>query len=97
MKKIQINEDEVSLPYLESLEKAVNIRKQQRSIYKDEYLNDSIQFLILTIENKIKRIKGTIQDDKIVNNIENCEDSILDAINYLIFLNCVINKLEKEK
>ena len=92
MKKIQINEDEVSLPYLESLEKAVNIRKQKRSIYKDEYLNDSIQFLILTIENKIKRIKGHIENDTIINDIEKCEDNILDAVNYLIFLNCVINK-----
>ena len=92
MKEIIISESEVSLPYLETLEKAVNVRKEKRKIYKDEYLNDSVQFLILTIENKLKRVKGHIENDTIINDVEKAEDNILDAINYLIFLNCVLNR-----
>ena len=91
-KEIKISEDDVSLPYLESLEKAVNIRKNRRKIYKDEYLTDSPEFLILTIENKLKRVKGHIENNTVLNEIENCEDSILDAVNYLLFLNCVLQK-----
>ncbi|MAG47095.1 hypothetical protein CL617_00690 [archaeon] len=93
-KELIVKGDEVSEPYVETLEKVIDIRKDRRRIYKDEYINDSIDFLILIIENKMKRIRQTINDDKIVNDIEKCEDSILDAINYLIFLNCVINKNE---
>ncbi len=90
--EITINSDDVSLPYLKALEKAIKIRKDKRSIYKDEYLNDSIEFLMLTIENKLKRIKMNISNNTVINDVEKCEDNILDAVNYLLFLNCVIKK-----
>ena len=92
MKEIKISDEDVSLPYLESLEKTVNIRKNRRKIYKDEYLTDTPLFLMLTIENKLKRVKGHIENNTIINDVEMCEDSILDAVNYLLFLNCVLQK-----
>ena len=90
MKEIKIIEDEVGIDYLNAIEKAIAIRKQRRTIYGDKFMEDSVQFLLLTIENKMKRLKGNIENNIVVNNVENAEDSILDAVNYLLFLDCVI-------
>jgi len=82
---MEIKETEVGLDYLEALRKVILIRKQRRKFYSDSFLDDDIYTLICFVEGKLNRFK-------ISNNFENKEDSIIDAINYLIFILCDLNK-----
>lgn len=93
--KVEIDSNDVNEEYLKAIEKAINIRKNKRLIYKDTFLSDSIEFLKLQLENKLKRLNLCIVNNNIINNIENAEDSLIDMINYAAFLIAVINKEKK--
>ena len=75
--------------YIRVLEEVLKIRESRRSIWKDSFLNENEKDLLVLIEGKIKRFKNT-------NNIIYKIDSLRDAINYIIFLLCVINKNNKK-
>lgn len=90
-KELIVKEEEVGKEFLLELEKLITIRKNKRLIYQDQYLEDIPLFLLMQIENKIKRIKSHINNNTINNDIEKCEDNCLDCAIYSIFLSIVLN------
>ncbi len=87
-----IDKNEVGSEFYEELVKMINIRKERRKIYHDTYLEDTLEFLLLQIENKIKRIKMHIQNSTELNSIEKAEDNALDIGNYSLFLAAILKK-----
>ena len=95
-KQLIIKEEEVGLDFLLILEKLIKIRKDKRIIYQDTYLEDTHDFLLMQIENKIKRTKLQILNKSSDNNIEKLEDNLLDCAVYCIFLAAKINMGDKK-
>jgi len=81
--------------YVLSVIKAAKIREDKKKIYGDTYLEDSIEFLLSQVKNKIKRIDLHFANKTEDNDIEKVNDNILDAVNYLLFLNTVLENKKK--
>lgn len=89
---MEIKKDEVGEKYYEALKKMIEIRKDRRKIYGDTFLEDSKDFLLMQIENKIKRIRLHITNQTEINDTEKAEDNSLDIANYALFLACILNR-----
>ena len=92
--KYEIDSNRVGEDFCIKLAKLISIRAEKRAIYGDTYLQDSKDFFLLQIENKLKRVKIHLENKTESNNIEKCEDNLLDLAIYSLFLSSV---LEKEK
>ncbi len=92
---LNIFEETVGKEYLEMLEKMVEIRTKKREIYHDTYLEDSYDFLILQIENKLKRIRLHLTNDSSLEGDEKAVDNALDAANYILFLAIKLTKVSE--
>ena len=83
---MKITSEELGNEFFKFLNKLIQIRKDKRLIYGDSYLEDTREFLISQIENKLKRVKLHINNNTQVNNIEKAEDNCLDLAIYSLFL-----------
>ena len=70
MSELNINGNEVGNEFLISLKKLIDIRKEKKKIYEDTYLTDTRDFLLLQIENKLKRAKIHFENNSEFNDIE---------------------------
>jgi|WetSurMetagenome_2_1015567.scaffolds.fasta_scaffold213540_2 hypothetical protein len=86
MDPIIITEQEVGKEFLIVLEKLVTIRRDKRHIYGDTFIDDGMMFLIMQLENKIKRIKLHIENKTEINNVEKALDNALDMGVYSLFI-----------
>lgn len=82
---MNIEAEEVGLDFYEMLDKLINIRLQKRQIYGDTYLEDTPEFLLMQMENKLKRIRLNLKNNQ-TNAIENVIDNCLDVGIYSLFL-----------
>lgn len=86
MEKINVTESEIGQAFLDSLAHLIEIRKDKRTIYGDTYLEDSNDFLLMQMQNKLKRITLHLQNKTEVNNVEKAEDNCVDLAIYSLFL-----------
>jgi len=99
MTKIEINESDVGKEYLDSLVKAVKIRKDKRKQYGDTFLTDDLLFLKYQLENKLKRLTQQLENGILKTGEKHEEtaiDSLIDIINYALFMLAKITRGDKK-
>ncbi len=91
---MKINKEEIGKKYGDALQKVIDIRMQRKKLYGDTFLDDSLQFNALKIQDKIKRLLMNIENNNIVSKdkYENAMDSLLDICNYSLFAIAIIQK-----
>lgn len=95
-KKLIITDKDVGAEYLESLKKIINIRKSRIKSYGYNVYEEPVDFYIWMIHSKYKRmmyIFNNINKNKYI--YETLQDTIIDLINYSLFLLSKIGVKEK--
>ena len=85
--------------YVCALKDVLDVREQRRKVYGDTFLDDDIQFLKYQLENKLKRLTAQIESGELKETKENTEtaiDSLIDIVNYAIFLLVKIKRGDKK-
>lgn len=82
---MEINEKTVGANYFRALKKALQIRLNRKKIYNDNYSEYGKEGLFWLLMVKMIRLKQQHQKP-INNNYEKEEDTLIDIINYAIFL-----------
>jgi len=93
--KMKIDEKTLGKEYYNALLDVLKIRAHRRKFYKDEWLNDPIENEVWQIYNKTKRI--TIMSKDGDNEYEKLKDSVIDNINYSLFLLAKLNMKEQKE
>ncbi|MEK6884210.1 MAG: hypothetical protein AABY22_31560 [Nanoarchaeota archaeon] len=78
--------------FAKHLNTLIDTRIAKRRIYNDTYLTDTPAFLIMKIEDKLKRVKLHVQNNTVNNDVEKCEDNLIDLAIYSLFLCSVLEK-----
>lgn len=90
-KQLIIKSSEVGEKYLEVLKKAINVRAERRKIYGDDF-SHPIDVEVWTIYQKTFRMIKLYRDGN--SNYEKIDDTLIDLINYALFL---LIKLDMQK
>ena len=83
------------LGYEKALLKVFEIKRNRYSVYGNTWKKQEDWELVAAIKQKYGRLKDFIIDKKNVNLYENEIDTLIDLINYSLFL--LENKLENKK
>lgn len=90
-----ITEEDLGKDFNESLGRVVEVRINKRKEYGDTFKEDTPEFLMMQIKNKLKRIELRLDKKEKVETTEKVYDNIIDAINYLHFLDIVLRSEDK--
>lgn len=90
---MQIDENDLGIEYVGALNKVLEIRKNRKQLYQNTFLEDEYDFLIMKLQDKLKRAKINLTSENISNHsYESVEDSLIDLCNYAIFTIAKINR-----
>lgn len=81
--------------YGDALKEVLRIRDQRQQIYSDDWKEQADWELLALIKMKVKRLEHFVVDKKDENVYESRVDTIIDAINYSLFL--LQNTIDKGK
>lgn len=81
--------------YQTALEEVLKIREQRRKIYGDGWVNDPDWLIFSNMYNKMLRLQTFIIDKNTNYTYENEVDTIIDLVNYALFL--LTNKLNHKQ
>jgi len=81
--------------YAEALKKVLAVRNQRQGIYADDWKLQADWELLALIKMKAKRLEHFVIDLKDEKVYENREDTIVDIVNYALFM--LQNEMDKRK
>ena len=80
--------------YEQALKKVIDIRLQRQKIYGDDWRDSEYWELMAFIKSKAQRLKHLVIDNK-SQSYEKIEDTLVDLINYSLFM--LELKIEKQQ
>jgi len=81
--------------YDDALKEVLAIRRQRQKIYGDNWKGDADWELLALIKQKTGRLEDFVINKKDSKTYENEKDTLIDIINYALFL--LQNKIDREK
>lgn len=84
-----------NLGYNKALEKVFEVRKQRQKVYGDFWKTDEDWMILAQIKQKVNRLETFIIRTKDINDYESKIDTLIDLINYSLFL--LENEIEKKE
>lgn len=80
--------------YVDAIEKIVKIRLERKALYGDSWKTDNDEMLWAMIKNKMGRYEA-LKKSNCDNTYEKTEDTLIDLINYTLFL--LQNKIDERR
>src|SRR3990167_9242113 len=93
--KFNCNEMDLSIEYLDAIEKVAEVHAERKLIYGDIILNSPLEYDIWNIYGKTQRIIKLFKDGN--NHYERLEDSIIDCCNYCFFSLMKLKSVQNKK
>lgn len=89
----------LGVDYSRALKDVLETRIDRRKQYGDTFMEDDDMFLRFQIENKLKRLKLQFEDEKVSKDAfkrTTAKDSLIDLVNYAIFLIAKMNEQDNK-
>jgi len=80
--------------YADALRKVLAIRNQRQGVYADDWKSQADWELLALIKMKVKRLEHFVIDMKDEKIYENRNDTLIDVINYALFM--LQNEMDKQ-